>query len=144
MDKKDSLIIDSLKENSRKSVKELAKELGMPRTTVFDRIKKLETDGFIKKYTIVPDYEKLNLGTTSMVLITYDYKSGIDQNEVAKQIAKIPGVEEVYIITGTFDIIIKVRGENLKKIGETILDRVRGIRGVAATLSCLVFRTVKE
>ena len=106
IDKKDMIILDSLQKNSRKSIKEVSKETGIPRTTVFDRVKKLEQDGTIKRFTIVPDYKKLGLDITVFILVKFRHSTK-SQRTVAEEILKLKGVREVYIITGEHDLLVK-------------------------------------
>jgi Lrp/AsnC family leucine-responsive transcriptional regulator len=53
-------------------------------------------------------------------------------------------VQEVHIITGDWDLLIKLRAENVDKIGKFVVDKLRAIKGIEKTLTCLIFETVKE
>jgi len=63
---------------------------------------------------------------------------------VAKQIAAFPEVQEVHIITGVWDILIKVRADHVDTLGKLVMDKLRTVEGVENTLSCIVYETVKE
>jgi Lrp/AsnC family leucine-responsive transcriptional regulator len=63
---------------------------------------------------------------------------------VAEEIAKFPEVQEVHIITGDWDLLIKLRAENVESIGKFVVDKLRLIKGLEKTLTCMVFETVKE
>ncbi|HDD72398.1 MAG TPA: Lrp/AsnC family transcriptional regulator, partial [Candidatus Bathyarchaeota archaeon] len=68
----------------------------------------------------------------------------LSQREVAEEIAKFPEVQEVHIITGDWDILIKVRACSVDEIGKFVVDKLRKVRGDKKTLTCMVFETTKE
>jgi DNA-binding Lrp family transcriptional regulator len=144
LDEKDSSILAALTEDSRKSTKAIAKELEMPRATVHDRIVKMEQKGVIRKYTAVPDYSKLGLGVSAFILVQFEPEKGISQRDTAEDIASIKGIYEVHMISGEYDMILKVRGASMEEIGSLVIDRLREVKGVARTLTCAVFTTIKE
>jgi DNA-binding Lrp family transcriptional regulator len=63
---------------------------------------------------------------------------------VAEEIAKFAEVQEVHIITGDWDLLIKLRAESVDSIGKFVVDKLRLIRGLEKTLTCMVFEIVKE
>lgn len=144
LDEKDRLILRELRESSKKTTKEIAERTGIPRTTVHDRIQKMEAAGVIRKFTVVPNYELVGEPTTAFVFISFNGQGGTNQRDTAEQLAKVEGVYEVHMISGDWDILAKVRGENVERIGELVTDRLRGLPGVGRTVTCAVFRTVKD
>ncbi|MEM0342661.1 MAG: Lrp/AsnC family transcriptional regulator [Thermoplasmata archaeon] len=144
LDEKDILILEELMKDSRKTTKAIARELDMPRATVHDRIVKMEERGVIRKYTAVPDYAQLGLGVTAFVLVQFEPEKGVSQRDTAEEIALLDGIFEVHMISGEYDMLLKVRGASMEEIGKLVIDRLRDIKGVARTLTCAVFTTVKE
>jgi Lrp/AsnC family leucine-responsive transcriptional regulator len=144
LDEKDSAILGELIKDSRKTTKAIARELDIPRATVHDRINRMEEREVIRKYTAVPDYSKLGLGVTAFILTQFDHGEGRSQRETAEEIALIEGIFEVHLISGEYDILLKVRGASMEEIGELVVDRLRDVKGVARTLTCASFSTVKE
>lgn len=144
MDDKDSAILDELTKDSRKTTKAIARELEIPRATVHDRIVKMEQKGVIKRYTAVPDYAQLGLGVSAFILVQFEPEKGISQRETAEDIGSLPGIFEVHMISGEYDMLLKVRGATMEDIGRLVIDRLREVKGVARTLTCAVFTTVKE
>ena len=63
---------------------------------------------------------------------------------MAKEIAKFPEVQEVHIITGDWDLLIKVKAEDVEAIGKFVIDKLRLVKGIEKTLTCVVFETEKE
>lgn len=144
LDEKDSAILDELTKDSRKTTKAIARELDIPRATVHDRIVKMEQKGVIKRYTAVPDYAQLGLGVSAFILVQFEPEKGISQRETAEDIGSLPGIFEVHMISGEYDMLLKVRGASMEEIGKLVIDRLREVKGVARTLTCAVFTTVKE
>ncbi|MHA1667575.1 MAG: Lrp/AsnC family transcriptional regulator [Candidatus Heimdallarchaeaceae archaeon] len=144
LDKKDIQILRILQQNSRVSLKKLARKTSLPVTTVFNRIKKFEQNGLIKDYKAIIDPKKVGLDVTAFILVAYDTSSKKSQRGVAKEISKLPFVQEVHIITGEWDMLLKVRGKNSEEIGKFVLDKLREIEGVLKTVTVVVFETVKE
>ena len=144
LSKKDWLILEKLSEDSRKSIKDLARATRLPRTTVFDRIKKMKAKGVIKAFTLQPNFDKVGLETTAFLLVKFTPVKKVEQRAVAKQIAKLKGVYEVHLVTGEWDMIVKARAKGLKELGELVLDKIRQIEGVSQTVTSAVFQTVKE
>lgn len=144
LDATDMKLLKELKENARENIASLSKKLGIPRTTVHYRIKKLVEEGVIEKFTVKPNYKKLNLGTTAFILARYEPDSGLSQREVAERIAALEGVYEVHIIAGEWDLLIKVRAPSSEEVGKIVVDRLREIKGVGQTVTMVSFVTVKE
>lgn len=144
MDEKDTAILGQLTEDSRRTTKAIARELDIPRATVHDRIARMERKGVIRKYTAIPDYREVGLGVTAFILAQFDHSSGTSQRETAEDIANIPGMFEVHLISGEYDMLLKVRGASMEDIGRLVVDRLRDVKGVARTLTCASFATVKE
>ncbi len=144
LDEKDLMILRELELDSSRNIREIAETLGIPRTTVQDRINKLKRMGVIKRFTIKVDKSKLGKNVTAFILVSFMPGSEVSQKDLAHQIAMLEDVEEAHLISGEWDILLKVRGSSMKEIGDLVIDRIRGMRGVARTLTCTVFYTAKE
>jgi len=148
LDEKDLQILSELQENCKITVKKLAKKIHTPITTVYTKIKRLEKLGFIKAYRAVLNHKKLGLKTLAFVFISFSYETReqgkLSQREVARKIATLPEVQEAHIITGDWDIVLKVRVTDIDELGKFIVDKLRKIEGVEKTLTCVVLDTVKE
>lgn len=144
LDEKDLAILDVLQENGRLTVKEISKKVNSPITTTHARLKKLEKEGYIKAYRAILDARKLGFTTTAFIFVSFSREQGLDQRKVAEQIAKIPEVQEVHIITGEWDILVKARVGSVDDLGELVVGRLRSIQGVERTYTSVVLETVKE
>lgn len=144
VDKIDALLLDELQEDSSRKIHELAKRLRLPRSTVYNRIKRLERDGTIKGYKAVVDAEKIGRPVTAFVNVI---TSGLNQKEVAKHLSGLGLVEEVFVVTGPYDLIAKVRLKDNAELGKFVFDEKFGVKSMKSTLrteSHVVMETLKE
>lgn len=149
LDGKDLQILRILQSNCSLPIKTIAKMIDSPVTTVHAKIKRLENLGYIKSYKAVLDPRKLGKPVTAFILVSFAYTPPIasrmlSQRDVAKDIAKFPEVQEVHIITGDWDLLIKVKASSIDEIGKFVVDKLRTVHGVEKTLTCVVFDSVKE
>jgi Lrp/AsnC family leucine-responsive transcriptional regulator len=149
LDEKDVSILLLIQENSKLTANQIAKKINAPITTVFAKTKRMEEMGIIKQYRAILSAEKLNMGTVAFILASVSYRAKTDdkpvsQRVVAEEIARFPEVQEVHIITGDWDLLVKLRAENVDAIGKFVVDKLRLIKGLEKTLTCMVFETVKE
>lgn len=148
IDAKDLNILNLLQKNCRMTAKDIAQTIDSPVTTVFAKIKRMEELGIIKNYKAVLDAQKLNRGTTAFILASFSYRfkegAALSQRKIAQEIAKLPEVQEVHIITGDWDILIKVKEKDVAAIGKFVVDKLRLVEGIEKTLTCMVFATEKE
>jgi DNA-binding Lrp family transcriptional regulator len=149
LDEKDTAILALIQENSKLTAKQIAKKINAPITTVFAKTKRMEELGVIREYRAIVAPEKLGSGTTAFILASVSYRTKADdvpisQRIVAEEIAKFAEVQEVHIITGDWDLLIKLRAESVESIGKFVVDKLRLIKGLEKTLTCMVFETMKE
>ena len=149
LDEKDLGILALIQENSQLTTKQIAKKIGAPLTTVFAKTKRMEEQGIIRGYHALVAADKLGSGTSAFILVSVSYRSKSDdapvsQRTVAEEIAKFAEVQEVHIITGDWDLLVKLRAQSVDAIGKFVVDKLRLISGLEKTLTCMVFETVKE
>jgi DNA-binding Lrp family transcriptional regulator len=144
IDEKDEMIITELKKNARNSTKSIAKNIHIPRVTVHDRIQKMVQQGIIKAFNVSIDYKKIGYPTKVFIFISFLPNLDVSQRQLANRIAHLPGVYEVHIISGEYDLLLKVRGKTLEDIGTLVVDKLRDLKGVGRTLTFACFETVKE
>lgn len=144
LDKKDFVVLEVLKRNSKLRIGKISKLTLIPITTVHNRIKKLEKLGVIKGYSVVLDFEKLEKPVLAFVLVTVTYllPSGkkINQEAVQKEIKKLPDVENACIVTGATDIVIKVRARDFHELNDFVINKLRSIDGVDKTQTLVVLK----
>jgi len=149
LDEKDHEILKMLMEDAKVSAKDISSKINSPLTTVYSRIKRLEDTGVIKGYKPILDAAKLGRPTTAFIFASFTYRppgvdKDLDQREVAKKVARFPDVQEIHIITGDWDFLIKVKEKDVATVGKFVVDKLRTVQGISKTLTCMVFDSVKE
>ena len=138
----DNKILSALKENSKLSYRKLAKKLLIPVTTVHHRIRNLEKKGIIKKYSVILDNKKLGKDLCAYILIKVDYNylksSGLSQQGLAKKFKHRDDIEDVCLITGLKDIILKIRVHSIDELNKFITTDLRNNTGVKSTETLII------
>ena len=139
-------LLRALQENSQRSLRELSRQLGLPISTVHEKIKRLERDGFIKGYRAILDEKKLGFTVTGFILVSVNYSAApkATQADIAAKAAKLPNVQEVHIIAGEWDFLVKAKARSVEELGKLVTERLRNIPGVEKTLSIITYETLKE
>ncbi|MBD9386369.1 Lrp/AsnC family transcriptional regulator [Rhizobium sp. CG4] len=134
---KDRALLALLSENARMPVTELARKLGLSRTTVQARIERLEADGVIAGYGLrLSDAYRSGL-VRAHVLITIAPKS---LPAVTAALAAISEVTTLHSVSGTFDLIAILAAPSIADL-DSLIDRIGAIDGVERTLSSIILST---
>lgn len=144
LDSLDRKILQLLEQNARITNKELARQLELSITPVFERVKKLERRGYIKKYVAVLDHEKLD---KSMVVFLHIKMQAHNHETIARLMAetqKLDEVMECYHVTGDNDFLMKVLMPDMKAYEEFVLNKLTKISGIGNINSSIVMSTVKQ
>lgn len=144
IDDLDRKILQLLEQNARITNKELAKQLELSITPVFERVKKLERRGYIKKYVAVLDHEKLDKG---MVVFLHIKMQAHNHESIARlmtEAQKLDEVMECYHVTGDTDFLMKVLMPDMKAYEEFVLNKLTKITGIGNINSAIVMSTVKQ
>ncbi len=146
MDKTNIKIIKALEQNSRLSTNDIWKITGIPQTTAYNRIKKLKEEGIIEKFTIKLNKKKIGKGLAAYILCTVSYRTTkgekLSQINVAKGVKAMSEVEDVSIVTGELDLIVKVAVEDVDTLNDFIVNKLRDVEGIEKTVTCVVLSEV--
>ncbi|MBQ8674277.1 MAG: Lrp/AsnC family transcriptional regulator [Bacteroides sp.] len=144
LDRTDLQILRTLQENARLTTKELAARVSLSSTPVFERLKRLESSGYIKKYIAVLDAEKLNQG----FIVFCNVKMSRLNREIAEEFTRIirgiPQVTECYNISGSFDYLLKIHAPNMKYYQEFVLNVLGTVEHLGSLESTFVMDEVKH
>lgn len=146
IDEKDQKIIDILKDHAEYTTRQIAKRTLLPATTIHNRIKKLKSEGIIKKFTVKLDHEKLNQNFRAYVLISANLhilkERKRTQHDLAKDIRKFPFIERVDIVSGGTDLVAIVRVQDVKEFDQVLLGKLQLIEGIEKTQSLIVIHAM--
>lgn len=138
----DLAILRELRENSKQSVRELAITLKAHPNTVMQRIKRLEKNQVINKYSVDIDYRKIGYDLHAMVMIkTKKGKTG-DSWEL-DSITKIPEVQSLYALTGSYDALAIIRAKDREQLVQ-IIRKVQENNTILRTNSYIMLRGYKH
>jgi len=140
IDSIDKEILRMLQDDARISFKKIAEKIGVSEATIFVRVKKLRKNGVIKRFTAIVSPDLLGKNLTAFVLINTEPKN---LEHVLDTLSSMDDVYEVYDVTGTYYVIVKIRTENRKTLAE-IIDKIGMIDGVTRTETAIVLKCVKE
>lgn len=126
------------------SIKELAARVSLSSTPVFERLKRLESNGYIKKYIAVLDAEKLNQGFVVFCSVRLTRLNKDIASEFTRIIQDIPEVTECYNISGDYDYLLKIHAPNMKHYQEFILNVLGTIDSLGSLRSTFVMDEVKH
>lgn len=135
MDATDEQILELLRDNARESFVNLAKSLNTSEGTVRARIKKLQDDGIIRSFTV------RTAGANIKTIIEVQVERNVNVSEVSLKIADWKGIQEVYEVSGEFDILVVAEAANTTQLNE-IIERIREFPQVSSTRSRLILKEV--
>ena len=142
LDDIDMEILRILEDNAKARMHSIAKKLGVPASTVHHRIKRMEKEGIIAKWTIRKDYEKMGLGVKAYILIFVNVTAlkqmGKSQKDLAGRIRKFDNIEAVDIMAGEADLLVTARCSDLKSLQDVLLDQIQSIEGITKTKTMIV------
>ncbi|MDF1539044.1 MAG: Lrp/AsnC family transcriptional regulator [Candidatus Thorarchaeota archaeon] len=145
----DYKILTLLQKNGRMTYQEISKEIGKGISTVHNRVKALEDAGVIKGFAAILDGFKVGRPTVAMVLITVRYrvpgrKTVISQREFCDEVAQHPLVQSVHVLSGEYDVMLKVRTHDVDEMNSFIVDFLRQMPAVDKTLTMFVMDTYRD
>ena len=129
MTPKDRRLIELLRANARESTASLARKLGVARTTVKARIKRLEDSGVIAGYTVRLGQTPERPAISAHVLLEASAKRA---DVLTRELKALPAIRGLYAISGAFDYLAIVETPNTHEM-DAILDRIGRIEGVTKT-----------
>jgi Lrp/AsnC family transcriptional regulator, leucine-responsive regulatory protein len=142
LDKTDLHILRLMQENARISNAELARELDMAPSGMLERVKKLEQKNVILQYTT-----RINPGALQQKMLAFVFMKAADGpgcNDTAKELAKIPEVQEVHHIAGDDCYLVKVRTYDSASLMHLMRNNFSKIPNLLSTRTTIVLETVKE
>ena len=144
LDKTDLEILRTLQENARLTSKELASRVSLSPTPVFERLKRLESKGYIKKYIAILDAEKLHRGFIVFCNVKLRRINRDIAAEFTQMIQTIPEVTECYNVSGSYDYLLKIHAPDMKYYQEFILNVLGSIDCLGSIESTFVMDEVKH
>lgn len=135
-------ILKMLQSNARISNAEIARQVDLAPSAVFERIRKLEERGVIEGYSARINPAAVELPLLAFVFVRDSDGPGADQS--ARRVAEIPEVLEVHHVAGEDGFLAKVRAKDTESLGRLLRERIGRIESITSTRTTIVLATVKE
>lgn len=138
-------ILKLLSRNARYSVADLAKMTSLSEKEVKSLIFELESEGLIKGYKAVVDWDRLeNAEVSAIIELKVVPKADLGFEEVAEKISSFKEVESVYLMSGAYDLNVVVRAKTLQAVANFVSKELATIDSVTSTATHFVMRRYKE
>lgn len=143
MDKTDIKILEILQKDSMKTAKEMASELSLTTTPIYERIKRLENSGFIKHYVALLDADLLGKNIVVFMNITIKDHQNKMREEFVNHMNSLNAVSEFYHTSGSYDFLAKVRFSSIKEYRDFLVNEVSSIQNITDIDSQIVLEEIK-
>ncbi|MDP7141639.1 MAG: Lrp/AsnC family transcriptional regulator [Candidatus Woesearchaeota archaeon] len=136
LSKKDQKIISVLKEDSRKSIRDIAKLTKLRPSTVHLRLQKLKKEGIIEKFTVKLDNKAVDENFIVFLFVT-------TEDNLSKVFLNTPNIKEVFGITGEYDLLLKLKFKDIEEFNKFLIN-LRKNKNIRKTLTMVSTVNVKE
>ena len=140
----DRKILRALIDNARATNVQIADKVGLSEAPCSRRIRRLEAEGVIKRYSAQLDADAVGIGFVAFVTLVLDYVTASTAERFYQEIRAIPEVMSCYIVSGGYDAILHVAATDSQSYSEIVFNRLRRIPGVKDVRSSFVMRVIKE
>ena len=144
LDSIDIKILQQLQKNSRLTIKELGALVQLSPSPVFERMKRLEREGFIKKYVAVLDAEKIEHGFVAFCHLSMKQHSYENAQRIMQAVQDIPEIVECYNISGDYEFMLKIYTKDMKQYQQFILKILGDMDCIGSLHSTFVLGEVKN
>ncbi|WP_103072442.1 Lrp/AsnC family transcriptional regulator [Aquimarina sediminis] len=144
LDHTDITILRILQEDSKKTAKEIAKILNITASPVYERIRRLEKQGFIKKYVAILDKKLIDRSITTICQVSMRYHNEAFIEKFEKQIQNLQEVQECYHMAGQVDFILKIHTKSLEEYHDFVKTKLSKIENIGVLNSTFVLKEIKH
>ncbi len=144
MDEIDKKILMLLQQNSKQNTKEIADKIGLTVSPTFERIKKLEQQGYIKNYVAILNGDKIE----KQLLVYCQISLAIHSKELIEkfksQITTFPEVMACLHVSGNYDFLLKISVKGMAEYQKLVVDKLATIEGISNVQSSFVMESIKD
>ena len=142
LDEIDLRILRILQEDSKKTTKDIAEVLNLTPSPVYERIKKLEKKGYIKKYVALLDKKLLNKPVTAICMVSLRYHNEGFIDKFEKQVRILREVQECYHMAGKVDFFLKINLNSLDEYHEFVRLKLSKIENIGILESYFILKEI--
>ncbi len=144
LDEFDRRILAVLAGEGRLSVTELARRIGLSKSPTQARLRRLEEDGVIRGYRAILDPIRLGLDHVAFVEVRLTDTRETSLEAFNAAVARIPEIEQVHLIAGNFDYLLKVRTRSMRAYRTVLAEKISTLPSVGQTSTYVAMQAVKE
>ena len=138
-------ILTFLEKNSRIDPKELAILLGSDEVTIMNEIAKMEEEKVICGYHTLIDWEKVSdEKVTALIEVRVTPMRGQGFDSIAERIYNYPEVNSVYLISGSFDLLVTIEGKSLREVSQFVSEKLSALDSVLSTQTNFILKKYKD
>ncbi len=140
----DRKILRAVQSDGRLSVSELSDAVGLSKTPCLNRLRRLEANGYIRKYKGVLDAAKIRQDYVTFVQVKLESTTRRHLDAFSQAVQGVPEIQSCHMMSGGYDFLLKIRTRNMKTYRELLGDVLAELPGIAQTSTFPVMETVKE
>jgi Lrp/AsnC family leucine-responsive transcriptional regulator len=143
LDAVDKKILSMLQENALLTTKEIAAKLNLTSTPVYERIRRMEREGYIQKYVAILDKKKMKKGLIVFCNVSLRQHARQIGAKFVKDVVALPEVVECYNISGEYDFMLKIVTEDMEAYQKFLMNKLASIENIGSTHSLFVMSEIK-
>ncbi len=144
LDRIDRNILGALSQDGRLSMAELARRVGLSKTPVLARLKRLEKDGVIRGYAAIVDRERMGEGHVAFVQVTLSDTRSTALADFNRAVLAVPEIDQCHMIAASFDYLLKVRTKDIQAYRRVLGEKISSLPHVSHTSTFVAMETVRE
>lgn len=144
LDATDIEILYALQQDAKVNTKELSEKLHISKTPIYERIKRLENDGYIKGYTALVDNKKIGLPLIAFCNVSLAVHDDEHIRRFQQEIKDIDEIMECYSIGGIYDFFLKVVLKDLDAYNRFVFEKLTKVHGIVKMQSAFVLNEIKH
>ena len=144
LDLSDRKILRAMQEAGRLSVSDLSEQVGLSKTPCLTRLRRLEDQGYIRRYKAVLDPAKIRQDYVTYVQVKLSATTRRHLTAFSDAVQNVPEIQSCHMMSGGYDFLLKIRTRNMRAYRELLGDVLSELPGIAQTSTFPVMETVKE
>ena len=138
-------ILKILEKDARVSLEQLAAATGIAKAEVIKAVKQAEKDGVILKYKTVVNWKKVqDEQVAALIEVKVAPQRDVGFDSIAERIYRFPEAHTVYLLSGTYDLLVLVRGKTMHEVADFVSQKLAPVEGVQSTVTHFMLKKYKE
>lgn len=143
IDRIDRAILQTLSQDGRISAAELARRVGLSKTPVQTRLRRLEEEGYIRGYAAIIDRDRMGEGHVAFVQVTLSDTRSAALDAFNRAVLNVPEIDQCHMIAAGFDYLLRVRTKDISAYRRVLGERISTLPHVSHTSTFVAMETVK-